>query len=110
MRYSGLVGFTTQQETSPGVWTDVITEKQYFGDFTQANRRLVTQGGAYPEVNDDVVLTNIASIVADDFASVNFLDMRYAVWRGIKWKVESVEVKNPRLILTLGGQWNENAS
>ena len=32
--------------------------------------------------------------------------MRYVHWMGALWEVNSVEVLNPRLILTIGGVYN----
>lgn len=57
-------------------------------------------------LNDDINVANEISIVADPFAMQNFHKMRYVVFMGEKWKVSSVEVQYPRLILTIGGIYN----
>ena len=36
--------------------------------------------------------------------------MRYVEFLGVKWKIESVEVQYPRLILSIGGEWHEQTS
>ena len=47
------------------------------------------------------------TVVADPFARENFHRMRYVVFMGAKWKISKVEVGYPRLILTIGGLYNE---
>lgn len=103
-RYSGRVGFAETVETSPGVWSETIKERHYFGDVNRAVRRL--ENGT--SINDDVVINNEISIVADPYGQKHFFNIRYAEWQDVKWKVSNVEVLYPRLILTLGGIWNGN--
>lgn len=85
-----------------GVWSDVITERAYYGDVLSETRSLVPAD----KVNDNIRLTKRISIVADAFAFENFLRIKYADWAGLSWTVISVEVERPRLILSLGGVYN----
>ena len=101
-KYYGAIGFETTEETSPGIWEESIVEKYYYGDLIKNYRKL--ESGA--SVNDDVVLNNQISIVSDAYADRNFLSIRYATFMGIKCKVTSVDVERPRLILTLGNEYN----
>lgn len=101
-KFFGPIGFATTVETRPGVWTEKIVERNYRGDVIRNTRRLQTAD----QVNDDINISNEISIVADPFANGNFHSMRYIGFVGAKWKISSVEVKYPRLILTLGGVWN----
>ena len=101
-KYYGTIGYCTQVETDPGVWEEKITTRQYYGDLTRNTRRLQTTD----QVNDDINIANELSILADPYANENFHSMRYAELMGTKWKITNVEVKYPRLILTLGGQYN----
>ena len=58
------------------------------------------------KLTDDVQVNMEISIVANEFA-YNFMHLiRYATWRGVKWKVTSVEPQYPRLLLSLGGVYN----
>lgn len=98
-KWAGTIGYAEQVETSPGVWTEAITEREYFGDLTHNVRRLENGQG----VNDNVTVANEISIVADPYAMENFHAMRYVTFLGTKWKVSSVDVMYPRLRLTLGG-------
>lgn len=102
-KFFGKIGYAETQQTSPGVWEEEITEREYFGDITRNTRRLQTSGN----INDNIVVTNEISIVADPFANQNFHAMRYVEFMGTKWKISNVEVQYPRLILTLGDQYNE---
>lgn len=105
MRYFGKVGFeiTVTREDDPTVDIEAPVERPYYGDVLSANRRLESSSNG---VNDNLTISNRISIVADAFAEQNFFAIRYAEWNGCKWKVTSVEVQRPRLILTLGGVYN----
>lgn len=102
-KWYGLIGFGVTEETDPGLWEETIEEKNYYGDLLSNYRKLQNSGG----VNDDVNIANKISIVADPFANQNFHSIRYAEFMGAKWKVTDVEVQYPRLILSLGGVYNE---
>ena len=102
-KFFGKIGYGVSQETRPGVWKDTITEREYFGDLTRNTRRLESAS----QVNDNINISNEISIVADPFAYENFHSMRYVIFMGTKWKISSVEVQYPRLILTIGGVYNE---
>lgn len=96
------IGYANSEETSPGVWEEKITERKYFGDFSRNSRRLQSSDN----LNDNIIISNEISIVADPYANQNFHTMRYAEWMGTRWKISNVEVSFPRLILTLGGVFN----
>lgn len=102
-KFFGKIGYAETKQTSPGVWEEEITEREYFGDITRNTRRLQSSGN----LNDNIVVANEISIVADPFANQNFHAMRYVEFMGTKWKISNVEVQYPRLILTLGDQYNE---
>ena len=102
-KYYGAIGFASSVESSPDVWPEELTERNYYGDVIRNIRRL--DGTEF--INDNVVVNNSISIVADAYANENFFAIRYASWMGSNWKVTSVEVQPPRLILTLGGVYNE---
>lgn len=101
-KFCGKVGFGIAVETSPGVWEDEITERKYRGDITRMVRKL--DNSEY--LNDKITVNNSISILADAFANENFFAIRYVKWAGAYWKVSSVEVERPRLILSLGGVYN----
>lgn len=104
-KWFGIVGYGITVETKPGVWTEKIVERDYYGDLIRNSRRLQSSS---EKVNDDLTISNQLSIVSDPYAYENFHSMRYVKFMGAKWKVTDVEVQYPRLILTLGGVYNEH--
>ena len=101
-KFYGAIGYAKTVETMPGVWTEQITERDYYGDVIRNSRRLQSSD----KVNDDISISNQISVVADPYAINNFHSMRYAEFMGTKWKISDVEVQYPRLLLTLGGLYN----
>ena len=102
-KWYGKIGYAETVETEPGLWEELITEREYYGDTIRNTRRLQSSGG----INDNVNIANEISIVADPYANQNIYAMRYAEFMGTKWKITSVEVQYPRLILEIGGLWSE---
>ena len=102
-KFYGKIGYAVRMEIRPVVWDDEITELEYFGDLLRNTSRYQTSD----KLNDDVNISNEISIVADPFAYQNFHAMRYVEFMGAKWKISSVEVQYPRLILTVGGVYND---
>lgn len=103
-KYYGVIGYAETVETSPGVWKEMIVERSYYGDVVKNNRSLQNS----EHLNDDINVSNQISIVADPYAIANFHAIRYAEFMGTKWKVPSVDVQTPRLLLSLGGLYNGN--
>ena len=102
-KYAGKVGYApTTVETAPGVWTEVVVERDYVGDILRNTRKLQTG----ESVNDDLSVDNSISIVADAYANENIFAIRYVQWMGALWKVTNVEVQSPRLLLRLVGVYN----
>ena len=104
-KFYGVIGYAKTVETKPGVWKAEITEKTYFGDLIRNTRRYELNS----QINDNLNIANEISIIADPYAYQNFHSMRYIEFMGTKWKVTSVEVQYPRLILTIGGVYNGEA-
>jgi hypothetical protein len=96
-------GETVEREDYPGSWTTELASRSYFGDITKVSRRLESSD----KVNDDIVISNVISIVADAYAMEHFSAIRCVEYMGIKWRVSTVEVNPPRLTLTLGGVYND---
>lgn len=103
MKYYGNIGFAETVETSPGVYTEQIVERTYYGDVLEYGRNLQSTNDG---VNDNLRITNQLSIVADNKVYGNIGAIRYAEFMGVKWKVNSIKVSSPRLLLTLGDEWN----
>lgn len=105
-KWFGKIGYAVTGETEPGVWEDTIIEKDYYGDLISDRRKRQSSGN----VNDNINLANVISIIADPFAIENCSHMAYAEIMGAKWKITEVEVQYPKLILTIGGVYNGNTA
>ena len=103
-KFYGAVGYgeTVESPVGSGVWKDVITERNYYGDILHNIRRFQES----EKLNDDLTLSNSISVVADAYALNHFFAIRYVEWAGALWTVNTVEVESPRLILRLGGVYN----
>jgi hypothetical protein len=103
-RFHGEVGYGESVETPPGSgnWVVVVEEFPYSGHVIRNTRALEET----EKVNDDINIGNSISIVADQYAFDHIFNIKYAMWMGKRWKVTTVEVQRPRLLLTLGGLYN----
>lgn len=101
-KFHGMIGYAFQSETSPGVWEDQITEKNYRGDVILNQQRWQQS----EKVNDDLNLDNSISVIADAYAYSNSGYMRYIVMNGKKWKITSLAINRPRIVLQIGGLYN----
>ena len=101
-KWYGKVGYVETYEVEPGVWDENETVREYYGELVKNSSRFLVSG----DVNDDRDITVELSIVADPYADLHFHDIRYIEFDGVKWKVNTVEPKRPRLILSLGGVYN----
>jgi hypothetical protein len=101
-KFHGKVGYADTVETAPGVYSELITERSYFGDVVRTSRAL----RAGEQVNPVLSLGNSISIVADPYGYAHFFAIRYVEWAGVRWTVADVEVQYPRLLLRLGEVYN----
>lgn len=103
-RFYGEIGYgkSVENPLESGVWIDEIKEFGYFGDVIRNIRRL----DSGESLNDDISVQNSISIIADQYAIKHFFNIKYIRWMGTLWTVTSVEVKSPRLILSLGSVYN----
>lgn len=101
-KFYGPIGYAETKETRPGIFQEIITERNYAGDVLRKTRRL--ESGE--TINYNISVNNSLSIIADPYAYQHFFAIRYVKWMGAFWKVMNVEVQSPRLILTIGGVYN----
>lgn len=101
-KYYGEIGFAVQKETKPGVWVNEVIPRNYYGDVTNITRRSQSSN----QLNDNITISSEISIIADPFANENLHSIVYVKFMGAKWKVSSVSVQYPRLILSLGDVYN----
>lgn len=101
-KFSGTIGFIEDVETVPGVHEQDVVERPYKGDILRD-----TQSWQDSEhLNDDFTIGNRFSIIADKYAYDNYPTIKFIKFDGVSWKVTMVEIKRPRLILTVRGVYN----
>lgn len=101
-KFSCKIGYAIPVETAPGVWTDQTIEKNYRGDVILNQQRWQQA----EKLNDDLNLDNSVSIIADSFAYANFGYIAYIIWMGRKWRIQSLAVSRPRIVLQIGGLYH----
>lgn len=101
-KWYGNVGYVETAEVQPGIWDEQETVRPYYGEFVKKSSKFQVSG----EVNDDRDVSVELSIVADPYSDLHFCSIRYVEFGGVKWKVNTVEPRRPRLILSLGGEYN----
>lgn len=102
-KWFGKIGYAVSVQTAPSVWKPQIKEYSYYGDII---RNTSSRHEATDSTNDELKFDAQISIVADQFAYQHFASMKWIELYGVKWKIAKVEPKHPRLILTVGGQFN----
>lgn len=101
-KFYGEIGYAQSVENVPGKVVEEIVKKNYYGDVVKNMSRMRDNG----TVNDNLALDNQFRILADPYAFEHFTKMRYIVWLGVRWKITSVDVQTPRLVLSIGGVYN----
>ena len=101
-KFAGLVGYVTQEETVPGVWSPVENPKMMRGDIIRQSSSSQNDD----KVNSDVSLNHRVSLVGDAYAFGNYYNIKWIDIDGRKWEVDSVEIQRPRIIVSLGGPYN----
>lgn len=106
MKFYGKVGYGAVEETSPNVWEETIKEVDAYGDVLQNIRKWVSDS----DLNDDLTTQNRISLIASPFVTENMYRIKYLRWNRVCWKVTSVQLASPRIIVTLGGVYNDGTS
>lgn len=104
MKWYGQLGYRDYVEVEPGIWEEVITEVNKYGDVLR-NYSSNQQGA---KINDDISVSNQISIIADPELLKSFHKIIYITFGGAKWRVSTVDASQyPRLIVTLGSLYIE---
>lgn len=106
-KFVGKIGFMLSEDRGDGVHIPTPREFSYRGDLLQNNIR---RNDSAESINDDLSLSNRISVVANPYAKEHIFEMTYLKFQmpniGGTWKIESAEVQEPRIILTLGGVYS----
>ena len=104
-KFHGVIGYSISVETAPDVWEQKILEKECAGDILSVYNSWSNSNG----VNDNLTSNTRFSIVANSFMLENMYAMKYLIYRRTKWRISSVDDSAPpRVIITIGGVYNEN--
>lgn len=98
-RFSGKLGFVMTRETEEGVWLENKIEIPVKGTI----RSLYVRNDNNSSVNSNLRLTNEVSILLDSKINTYLETLKYVIWKGSKWEVQSIGVNYPRLTINLGG-------
>lgn len=98
-RFSGKLGFVMTHETEEGVWLENVVELQVKGTI----RSLYVRNDNSASANTNLRLTNEISILMDTKIKTYLETLKYVVWKGSKWEVQSIGVNYPRMTINLGG-------
>lgn len=99
-KFYGKIGFIETVETAPGVFMEKAIERHYKGNVIRNSRRWEVSSDS---INNNLNINNSIIIIADDFAILHSLYIRYVEWMGAYWQVKSIDIDRPRLTLELGG-------
>lgn len=106
MKFYGKVGFWDdlgEENVGDDVWRPIIVEKPYRGEILKNYQKI--QKGEFQ--NDEFTISNKIKIIADMYFNSKQDSIKYVEWKGVKWKVTSIEPDYPSVILELGGVYNE---
>lgn len=98
-RFSGKLGFVLTHETEAGVWLEDVIEIPAKGTI----RSLYVRNDNSSSVNTNLRLSNEISILMNTKINTYLETLKYVVWKGSKWEVQSIRVDYPRLSINLGG-------
>lgn len=101
-KFCGMIGFASEEETAPDVFEEQIKERLYYGDVTRSTAKW--ENGE--SLNDNFMIRNDISILADSFAMNHAHLMRYVTHLGTKWEISSIELSYPRINISIGGVYN----
>ena len=103
MKWFGEIGYFVESENVDGIVEDHYLVQQYYGDIIK-NYKSNTSENA---VNENFELNNRISVVADPYLISHFHKIAWISFMDARFKVHSVELQYPRLIVNLGGVFVE---
>lgn len=102
-KFSGIIGFVSTSETSPGVWEEISVERCYKGNILENFRRWEPNQDS---INDDIIYSQKVRIIADQYAISNKHNIKYIIVDGVKWKITNITIDRPGIIISTGGVYN----
>lgn len=100
-KFFGTIGFVRTKETEPGIYEQTVEERFFSGDITQTT----ASWNDAQRINGDLEINHTLSVICDNYLTQNMFALRYVNYAGRRWKVRKIEVRLPRMILTLGQEY-----
>ena len=96
------LGLATTQDQGSGVYKRSVTE---------IDIQIETMSERVSHVNANQLIDNVrsshrASFIFDKALGYRLDEILYLAWDDIKWKVESIEQRPPRVVVQLGEVWH----
>lgn len=101
-KWAGILGFREPTEISPGIIDDVITELRVRGDLLSDNYRTSSSD----QTERDFTIRKRISIIMSPYIQEHYSSISHISCMNALWKVTSVDVQYPRIILETGGVYN----
>ena len=87
MKCSGKIGYARTEETSPGIYQEIITEKQYYGDVVRNTTQIVDSN----TINANIKLNNSISVLCNNYMSENLWHSKSQNGKLAVWKLKIIE-------------------
>lgn len=97
------IGFVKTVETEPGVWENQSYEHPYMCRILSNSYKWSRE----EKITEDLSLSNRFSVLSDKILQEDCGYMKYIVYMGSKWTVNSIKMNYPRLEISVGGLYNE---
>lgn len=108
MKFSGKAGFRIDDvEIELGVYKPQVVVKAIKGSVVINSYQ---HQNSDKSTIDNVRITNQLSIVANQFLNKHIANLIYVEFQGVKWKVENFDIRPPRVVVSLGGVYNEQST
>lgn len=104
MKYAGKIGFAVMKNDGEGIYTEEIEEKVYYGDLLSSRWNNENNQNS---TNTNIRLNNSISVICDKYLSENISVIRYITYKNSKWCITGIEIQPPRIIINIGGIYNE---
>lgn len=102
MRYSGKLGITQQTELRPGIWDDVLAERDVVGTVETRTEAFSIGDSILPQYRT----TTSVSVLGDGVDKVNYSNIAYVTYLGKRWTPASITINYPRLTIFLGEEYH----
>ena len=105
-RFVGNIAYVIERDIGGGDFQPDLVTHQVTGEF-------INQSSSWTDSqsrNGELSLRHRISVIWDSKFPLQYYNLKYIEIDGFKWEVAGVEVKRPRLLLTLGGPWSGNTT